>query len=133
MATSHGRFTVVKVATKDISPYCSTSTFEATSDVHEANGYGIQCKGKKPGLLEATFTLSGFYDNTALLGPRIVLLPLVGTLVAVIRQLEGTLVGKPQDSFNAVIKKYNETNPVDDIVRWSCDMEVDGAVNSAVQ
>src|SRR5271170_4357835 len=113
MATSHGRLTVVTVATKAISPYCSTSTLEVAADVHEASGYGVQWKGNKPGLIGGTFAVSGFYDNTVSVGPRLALLPLIGTIAAVIRQVEGVGTTKPQDLFNAVINKYNETNPVD--------------------
>lgn len=133
MASSHGRLTLIKVATKDISPYCSTSTFEVNPDVHDRTGYGVTWAGNTGGLLRGTFSVSGFYDNTALVGPRIVLLPLFGTIAAVIRQLEGAGTTKPQDLFNAVVGKYNETNPVDDIVRWSCDFTIDGAVTSSAQ
>lgn len=133
MTTSHGRLTVVKVAAKDISPYCQTSTFEVNPDVHDKTGYGAVWAGNVGGILRGTFSVSGFYDNTVTVGPRIVLLPLWGTTAAIIRQLEGTAVTKPQDSFSAVVGKYTETNPVDDIVRWSCDFTIDGLVNSAVQ
>lgn len=126
MAFSHGRLTVVKVATKDISAYCKTSTLEVSADVHETTGYGATAHTKAGGLLDGAFTVSGTYDNTASTGPRFSLLPLVGTTVAVVRQVEGTGTTKPQDAFNAVIKKYTETNPVDDMVTWSCEMELSG-------
>lgn len=133
MSSSHGRLTVIKVATKDISPYCSTSTFEVNPDVHDRTGYGVTWAGNTGGLLRGTFSVSGFYDNTVSVGPRIVLLPLWGTVAAVIRWLEGAGTGKPADVFNAVVGKYTETNPVDDIVRWSCDFTIDGAVVSTPQ
>jgi hypothetical protein len=133
MSSSHGRLTVVKVATKDISPFCSTSTFEVNPDVHDRTGYGAVWAGNTGGLLRGTFSASGFYDNTVTVGPRIVLLPLWGTNAAMIRQLEGTGVGKPQEAFTAVVGKYTETNPVDDIVRWSCEFTVDGLVTTTPQ
>ena len=133
MATSHGRLTVVKVATKDISPFCTTSTFEVTPDIHDKTGYGSVWKGNVGGLLAGTFSVSGFYDNTVTVGPRIVLLPLWGTTAAVVRQLEGAGTTKPQETFNAVVGKYTESNPVDDIVRWSCDFTLDGAPTTTAQ
>jgi hypothetical protein len=133
MAYVHGRLTVVKVATKDISPYCKTSTLEITPDVHETTGYGVANKTKAGGLIDGKFSVSGTYDNTASLGPGNSIRPLVGTTAAIIRQMEGTGTGKPQDAFNAVVGKYVETDPVDDMVTWSCDFEITGAVNTTPQ
>lgn len=127
MAFVHGKTTVVKVATKDISAYCKTSSLELSADVHDTTGYGATAHTKMGGLLDGSFTVSGTYDNTAVTGPRAVLLPLIGATSAVIRQPEGTGTGKPQDAFNAVLKKYTETNPVDDMVTWSAEFEVSGA------
>lgn len=133
MAKVHGRLTVVKVATKDISPYCKTSSLEINPDIHDTTGYGASAKTKEGGLLDGKFTVSGSYDNTVLVGPRIVLLSLVGTTAAIVRQLEGAGTGKPQDAFNAVVGKYVETSPVDDMVTWSCDFEITGPVVSTAQ
>jgi hypothetical protein len=129
----HGKNTVVKVATKDISPYCKTSTLEQTADVHDTTGYGATAHTKAGGLLDGKFTVSGSYDNTVSVGPRNALQSLIGTSVAVIRQPEGTAVTKPQDSFTAVMSKYTETSPVDDMVTWSAEFEVSGVVNTTVQ
>lgn len=135
MATNfiHGRFTVLKVNAKDISAATKTSSLEVSADVHDVTGYGATAHAKAPGLLDGKFTCSGSYDSTAVTGTRIVLLPLVGTSVPVIRQPEGTLTGKPQDTFTAVLSKYTETDPVDDMVTWAAEFEISGAVNSAVQ
>jgi hypothetical protein len=130
MATSHGRFTKITVATKDISPYCKTSTYEKGADVHDTTGYGAVGKGKAGGLLDSKFTCGGTYDNTVLVGPRIVLHGAVGTTLAVVRNVEGTGTGKPNDAFNAVLVKYTESNPVDDMVTWSADFEIDGVVTT---
>lgn len=133
MAFVHGKTTVLKVATKDISPYTKTSSLEQSADVHDTSGYGTTAHTKAGGLLDGKFTCGGTYDNTASTGPRNALQSLIGTTVAVIRQPEGTLVTKPQDSFSAVLSKYTETSPVDDMVTWSAEFEISGAVNSAVQ
>jgi len=130
MAWSHGRLTKVTVATKDISPYIKTSSYEMGADVHDTTGYGSTNKRKAGGLLEGKFTMSGTYDNTASTGPRNALHGLVGTTVAVVRNPEGTGTGKPNDAFSAVLTKYVETNPVDDMVTWSADLEIDGAVTT---
>lgn len=133
MAFVHGRLTVVKVATKDLSTYTKTSNIEQSADVHDVTGYGATGHAKSGGLTDGKFSMSGTYDSTASTGPRAVLQPLVGTLAAIIRQPEGTATGKPQDSFSAVLSKYTETNPVDDMVTWSADFDISGAVTSAAQ
>jgi hypothetical protein len=130
VATSHGRLTKITVATKDISPYCKTSNYEMAADVHDTSGYGATNKRKAGGLKDGKFTCGGTYDNTALVGPRIVLHGQEGNTLAIVRNVEGTGTGKPNDAFNAVLAKYNESNPVDDMVTWSADFEIDGPVTT---
>jgi hypothetical protein len=130
MAVSHGRLTKVTIATKDVSPYIKTSTYERGADVHDTTGYGVADKKKAGGLRETKFTCSGVYDNTVSVGPRIVLHGNEGTTMPIVRNVEGTGTGKPNDAFNAVLAKYTETNPVDDMVTWSADFEIDGAVTT---
>lgn len=132
MATAHGKLTVLTVNAKDISPYCKTSTLERGSAVHNTTGYGVDDELNAGGLRNGKFTVSGVYDNTALVGPRIVLNPLVGTLVPIIRKVEGTATGKPIDTFSAILEKYVETNPHDDMVTWSADFTISGPVVESV-
>lgn len=133
MAFVHGKDTNITVATKDISPYCKTSSYEGSADVHETTGYGKQAKTKAGGLKDGKFTCGGTYDNTASTGPRNVLLPALGTTVSVVRKVEGTGTGKPQDTFSAVVSKYVETNPVDDMVTWSAEFEISDVVTTTTQ
>jgi hypothetical protein len=132
MAFAHGKDTKLTVATKDISPYTKTSSYEMNADFHDTSGYGVTNKTKQGGLKDGKFTCSGTYDNTASTGPRNALHGLVGTSVAVVRNPEGTTTGKPNDAFTAVLVKYVETNPVDDMVTWSADFEISGPVVTTV-
>lgn len=133
MTAVHGRNTVITVATKDISPYTKTSSLELNPDVHDTSGYGITNKTKAGGLIDGKFSMSGTYDNTASTGPGYALKPIVGTTVAVVRKIEGTGTGKPQETFNAVVGKYVETSPVDDMVTWSQDFEISGSITTITQ
>ena len=128
MATAHGRLTKVTVATKDISPYTKNSTYEMGADVHDSTGYGATNKRKAGGLKDGKFTMSGVYDNTVSTGPRNVLHGQEGATLAIVRNVEGTGTGKPNDAFSAVLEKYTESNPHDDLVTWSADFQIDGAV-----
>lgn len=133
MTTVHGKVTVLTVATKDISPYCKTSTLERGAAVHNTTGYGVDDEMNAGGLRNGKFTVSGVYDNTVSVGPRNALNALVGTVCAITRKTEGTGTGKPLDTFNAVLEKYVETNPHDDMITWSADFTVSGAVVASTQ
>lgn len=133
MAFVHGKDTFVSVATKNLSAYTDSSELERSGDSHDVTTYGNVAHRKGGGLLDGKFTMSGTYDNTAVNGPRAALEPLVGTVTAIIRQADGVGVGKAQDSFNGLLTKYVETNPVADMVKWSAEFEIDGDVNSAPQ
>lgn len=133
MAFIHGKNTVIKVATKDLSTYTDSSELNRTADSHDVTTYGNNSHRKAGGLGDGSFKMSGTYDSTAVNGPRAVLEPLLGEVSAIIRQTEGTGTTKPQDSFNALMVSYVETNPVADMVKWSCEFEIDGDVNSAAQ
>jgi hypothetical protein len=130
MAFVHGKTTKITIATKDISAYTKTSSFEKSADVHDTTGYGATDHTKAGGLGDGKFTCGGTYDNTASTGPRNALLALVGTTVACIRNPEGTGTGKPNDAFSGVLTKYVETNPVDDMISWSAEIEISGPVTT---
>jgi hypothetical protein len=128
MAFVHGKTTKILVATKDISPFTKTSSLEIDGDVHDTSGYGVTAHTKAGGLLDGKFTCGGTYDNTVSVGPRNALLALVATACAIVRNVEGTGSGKPNDAFTGVLSKYTETNPVDDMVTWAAEFEISGAV-----
>ncbi|HEX6969409.1 MAG TPA: hypothetical protein VF174_11460 [Micromonosporaceae bacterium] len=136
MAKVHGKNTVVKVDDNDLSQYCNTSEFEATKDTHDTTGYGADGHEFSEGLTNGTFTMGGVYDSTAGTGPRAVLKPLTkagaGT-VTVVRQIEGTGAGKPQDSFTAILTSYTESAPVADMVAWQAEFQISGDVDDTPQ
>lgn len=133
MSTVHGRRTVLKVATVDVSRHTKTSSLERGADVHDNTGYGVDDKTKNGGLREHKFTCGGDFDNDETTGPGVALRPLVSQTVAVVRQTEGAGVGKPQESFDAVLSKYVQTNPVDGNVSWSAEFEVSGPIDDTDQ
>lgn len=133
MAKQHGKDTVIKVGADDISTYADSSELNRTADSHDTTTYGNDSHRKSGGLLDGKFTMSGTYDTTETTGPRAVLQPLLGTTPTIIRQVEGTGSGKPQDSFAALMVSYVETSPTADMVKWSAEFELDGDVDSTPQ
>lgn len=130
MAFKHGKDTVIKLNAVDLSTFVTTSDLDRKADSHDVTTYGNGSYVYAGGLLDATASMAGVYDNTAATGPRAVIRPLIGTVVVLVRQPEGAGVGKPQDSVNVLITKYVETNPVADMVTWSCEMQCSGPITS---
>ena len=135
MAKKHGKDTFVSVGGADISTYCNNSELSRTGDSHDTTGYSPagDAHEYEGGLVDGKFTCSGVYDSTAVTGPRAVLEPKLATKTPVIRRPEGTGAGKPEDSFQGLLTSYVETSPVADMVTWSAEFQVSGAVTSAAQ
>jgi hypothetical protein len=133
MAFVHGKNTVVKLAAKDLSAYANASELARTADSHDVTTYGKNDHVFSGGLGNATASISGIYDTTAVTGPRAAIVPMIGTVVTFIRQPEGTGTGKPQDSVSVLVTGYTETNPVADMVTWSVSLQCSDAVNTTAQ
>jgi hypothetical protein len=132
MAKTHGKETVIKLNAVDLSAFCNTSEWTRSADSHDTTTYGADDHAYDGGLGDAKATIGGFYDDGAT-GPRATIEPLIGTKVAYIRQPEGTGAGKSQDSCTVLVMSYVETSPVADMVTWSAELQVSGAVDSTDQ
>lgn len=124
MTFIHGKDTFISLDGDDLSTFTTTSQLEKTADSHDVTTYGKQAHVFAGGLKNGSATMSGIYDNTALTGPKGVINPLVGTVVELVRKPEGAGTGKPVDTVDVLVIKYTETNPVADMVTWSCDMQL---------
>ena len=122
MAFIHGKNTFISLDGDDLSTFIKSSEFGRESDSHDVTAYGKDSKVYQGGLLDATFNMEGTYDNGAS-GPAAVIRPLVGTVVELIRRPAGTGTGLPQQTVDVLVNSYVETNPVDDMVTWSCDCQ----------
>ena len=132
MAFVHGKNTVIKLDSDDLSAFTDSSELTRSADIHDVTTYGKNAHVKVGGLLDGKGSLSGTYDSS-LTGPRAIIEPLIGTNVTLIRQPEGAGTGKPQDSVDVVVGEYVETNPVADMVKWSVSLELSDAVTSTTQ
>lgn len=135
MALIHGKGTVITLDGVDLSQYVKTSEFTQEQDEHDVTAYGSEGHKFRGGLTTGKFTMSGFYDSTAVSGPRAKLNALVKTetTVTLVRRPEGTGSGKPEDECSVLVKSYVETSPVDDMVTWSCECTVSGDVDATAQ
>lgn len=132
MAESHGKLSVVKLNAVDISSFTNQTTFEREADEHDSTVYGLNDKTVVGGLLGGKVTISGKYITGAS-GPATLIEGLLGTTTAFIYQAEGTGTGKPQRSCTVLVKSYNQSAPVADIVRWTAELTISGAVTTTAQ
>lgn len=134
MARLHSRFTVITVGGVNLSAFITNSELSRTADSHDTTGYGIGAKTYISGLEDATLSLEGIYDDGADDTPRTELMPLLGgDAVAIVRQPEGAGTGKGQETFNAILTDYTESNPVGDLVTFSAEFQVTGAITDTDQ
>lgn len=132
MAFIHAKDTFISLAANNLSPYTNTSELDVGSDEHDVTCYGKDDHCYSGGLLTGAVTMGGVYDDTAS-GPKAVIEPLVGTVVTLIRRPEGTGSGLPQESLSVLVKRYVETNPVADMITWSCEMTKSDAIARTTQ
>lgn len=133
MTFIHGKNTYVSLNGSDLSAYSKKSGWERGADTHDTTTFGLDDYRFQGGLKKGSASIEGVYDNTGGTGPRAVINALIGSTVTFIRRPEGTGAGKPQDSVSVVVEKYVETNPVEDMVTWSVELKLAGAVTSTTQ
>lgn len=133
MPKSHGRHTYISLGGVNLSTYLNGSEFDREADEHDTTTYGLDSHAFEGGLLGGQASFQGFYDTTAVTGPRAAIEPLLGTNVTLVRRPEGTGAGKPQDSVTVLVRKYVETSPVADFVTFSVELRLAGSVDSTPQ
>lgn len=133
MAFVHGKSTYVSLDAKDLSAFCDNVAFNRSSDSHDVTTFGKNAHTFAGGLLNGTATVTGKYDNTALTGPRAVVQPMLGTVVPLIYRPEGVGAGKPEETVDALVTAYEQTNPVADMVTFSITLQLSDDVTSSAQ
>jgi len=132
MSFVHGKDTYISLDGDDLSAFTNTSDLTRGADEHDVTCYGKQDHVVTGGLGKGQASMGGIYDNTAT-GPRAVIEPLIGTVVDLVRRPAGTGSGKPQDSVDVLVLEYVETNPVADMVSWTCKFTLSDAVTTTAQ
>lgn len=132
MSFVHGKNTYVSVNSTDLSAFTNTSEYSRNPDTHDVTTYGKNDHVFSGGLGNGTFSMGGIYDS-GVSGPRAILKPLEGQQTRIVRRPEGTGSGKPQDQFDAIVQNYVETSPVADMIAWTCEFQMSGAVTGTAQ
>jgi hypothetical protein len=131
MAFTHGKDSVFKLddsggTLTDISSYINSVDFPETADVAETTVLGDGNKTYIVGLKDATIAIAGLWDST-----------IDGILGAVVGQSatlsfeyspEGTTGGNIKYTGECILTSYAQSSPVGDVVAYSADFQVSGAV-----
>lgn len=133
MAQVHGKSGAILVNAKDCSPFTNSIEFKQAADSHDTTTFGATGHVYAGGLTDGTVALKGVYDNTAMTGPRAAIKASLGASVAFKYRPEGIGTGKPESTCNVVITSYEESVPVDDMVMWSAEFQISGAVTDGTQ
>jgi len=134
MAFVHGSDSVFKLdnsggSLTDISSYVNNVDFPQTADVAETTTLGASNKSYIVGLKDATISLSGLWDATA----DAIFGAVVGQSATLSFEYspEGTGAGAVNYTGEAIMTSYAKSSPVGDVVGYSADLQVTGAVTRA--
>lgn len=135
MTNVHGKNTVVTLNGVDYSEFSNSTDFKDATDTHENTTYGKSRKTYHSGLGDGTISVGGFYDTTAVSGPRALFKPLkaAGNPVEFVYRPEGTGAGKAQSVVDVIIASFDESSPVGDMVTWTAELQMTGDLDETAQ
>ena len=130
MATSHGKDAYFSVDTKNLTTFTTDISVSRDVEVAESTTMGAEAKTYMSGLSDAKISISGKWDNTATTGADAVLVGLTGGDTAVAFEFgpEGNGSGKVKHSGSCFLTSYEVTAPIGDVVAFSAEFQVTGAV-----
>ena len=131
MAFVHGKDSSFKLdnasgSLTDISAFVNNVDFPETADVAETSVLGASNKTYLVGLKDATIGLTGFFDATA----DAIFGAVIGQSATLSFEYspEGTASGKIKYTGECILTNYALSSPVGDVVAYSGDLQVSGAV-----
>ncbi len=133
MPQIHGRVGALLANAKDCSAFTNKINFKQSGDSHDTTTFGQTGHTYAGGLTDGSVTVSGLYDNTAVTGPRATFQASLALVVPFKYRPEGVGTGKPETTFNVIITAYEESVAVADMVTWSAECAISGAVTTAAQ
>jgi hypothetical protein len=128
MAKVHGKDSFFELNSVELSAFLTEISVSRSGDVAEASTMGDSAKEYMPGLKDATISISGRWDDTASTGPDAVLSAALGTEVAFEYGPEGDDSGDIKHSGNCIVTAYNVSSSIGDVVAFTAEMQVTGAV-----
>lgn len=139
MAFVHGKGTVFKIdnaagTLQTLTAYLDNVELNHSVDTAETTTMGAEAKTYLSGQSDATMSIAGKYDSTAATGPDVVLQGLVGLETTSTFEIgpEGSTAAKVKYSGECFMTGYTVSAPVGDVVSFTADFQVTGAVTKGV-
>lgn len=136
MAFVHGKGFAFKVddsagVLQTLTAYLDSVEWNESVDTAETTTAGAEAKTYLSGQSDTTVSISGKFDSTASTGPDAVLRGLRGleTTSTIEYGPEGGTTGKVKKSAEAFLTSYVCSSPVGDVVTFTADFQVTGAVS----
>lgn len=119
---------------RNMSPYLDSVDFNQKNDTHDDTTYGKTGHTYRGGLTDSTFSISGMFDRTLLVGPHTVLQTLVGLSSTVGFEYgpEGNVATKLKLSGECVMETYAVSAPVADLIKFTASFKISNAVTAGV-
>lgn len=135
MAKVHSKGVVFTLDGEALSGYSNSITFSRAVDSHDTTTFGQNSKTYQTGLKDATATIEGFYDTTAMTGPAALFRAIIaaGDAVELIYRPEGTGSSKPEAEVDVIVTAYEETSAVADMVMFSAELQCTGDIDDTAQ
>lgn len=136
MTAVHGTKTAITIDGQAYTAFIRDADQDTDVDMHDitTKGASVTSKSFLAGLIERKFTIGGHYDNGASNTPRTGIKPLAGgAAVTALIHWEGTGTGLPQTSVSVLLSNFKDSSPVDDVIRWTCDLQGTGEATETAQ
>lgn len=129
MSFVHSKGTAVSLGAQDLTNFSNSCTVTRTAEAQDVTTFGKDSMVYAAGLKDGTASIEGVYDDTALTGPGAVLRPLIGAApVPFVWQPEGTGVGRPTATVDALVTSYEESSEVPNMVTFSVELQLSGDI-----
>lgn len=130
MAFVHGSGATLTVNSGALTSFSNDASLSRTADTAETTTFGLTSKTYVPGLKDATFSGSGFYDKTTTTGSIYILEAIYTANAAVTCQYRpaGAGAGEYSYAFSGILTSYNITGSTDAVVTFDFEFQVTGAV-----
>jgi hypothetical protein len=138
MAQAHGKDSVLLIhdgtSLRNITPYTKNIDVNRSQDANDTTTKGAEGKTYRPGLTDGELRITGLWDDTVSVGPRVLFKTLLGLEAATSFEWgpEGAGAGQEKDSGACCITQYDESSPVDNMVAFTATLKISGDVTSGV-
>ena len=135
MAFVHGKGAVFKIdnaagTLQTLTSYVDSIDFSNSVDMAETTTMGSEVKTYLSGQSDGTLSISGKWDSTASTGPDVILNGLIGLEATSTFEVgpEGSTAGKTKYTGECFLTSYVVSAPVGDVVTFTADFQITGAI-----